>query len=298
LNALNLAADVMIIKELLNKALKDKPKFAATGLTPFVVDGSETGVGDAIKKYQMIVLGWSSQRSDGRVDPNGGTWRSLNGNVESAAAISLGSFGGYTCFRQGAFDMKLGNSTTETFAASGCAVTSLSMAATLLGHRTTHWPADIEPKDLTPPIVQTILRAAGAFQGAGVIFDKAIPALGMTLKAGYGRFAETLDGSEIVHIDVHLLSGKPVILHVDWSGGSGGDHFILCVSMNGDDTYNILDPATGGKMLMTSARQGVYTVNARSLEKDRETGVLWGVKGMGNSANQTKYICTAFLLVE
>src|SRR5215204_7407562 len=144
----NLKPDVKTIQELLNVARTSNAKFKAAGVPVLAEDG---GIGPktvaAITAYQEKVMGWSGAAVDGTVHPNRTTWKSLNGNVGSARGeqssrefCELPMFAGYVMIRQGDFRSTQLGSGSLNVSGYGCALCTLTMAATAIGTPNDHWP--------------------------------------------------------------------------------------------------------------------------------------------------------------
>ncbi len=300
----NLYDDVIVIQSLLNAALESHAAFKATDLKPLKTDGACGKLTkDAITLYQRTVLGWSVAASDGKVDRNGTTWRSLNGNLPAPGgpptkASKIPStkpmIGGYVAFRQGDYGkVPLGEGKLY-IAGDGCALCTLTMAATVHGSATTHWPKNLAPRHLTPPTANSIVKAGGGFSGSSLIMAKAAGALGMTYDE-YGR-TKPLVPSDVGLIDGALSAGFPVAAHVDYKSSAVGDHWILVIKRYHDGTYDSIDPATGRLLKLTS--RGVSTGNKKSQPNAAavSNGVLFGT-GQGGSTNQSKYVVVRFALL-
>lgn len=298
----NRGPDVRVIQSLLNDALARYPKFAASGVTKLAVDGiAGRNTNNAIAKFQETVMGWSGSSVDGTISPGRMTWKALNGNVESSFAITPQLtpasmwIGGYSVFRQGDYKEKLGNNSSKTIAGYGCALCTLTMAATSIGAPTEHWPTDLLPKFLTPSEANVILRKAGAFDGYRLIISAAAAALGMEYEE-YGKDFNLSD-EHLTILDAHLRAGKPVAAHVDYKGNATGDHWTLVYALNVGNTYSTIDPAYGKKMLLTSARNQTVNNARYATTKDEKTGILFGWPNSGGSANQQKYVVVRFGLL-
>jgi hypothetical protein len=294
--------DVKVVQQLLNRVIASNQKFAGAGLSKLTVDGVCGALTiSAIEKFQQVVLGWSGRGVDGTVEPNRTTWKALNGNVDLPSQIkpirteSSMWVGGYATFRQGDYRQKLGDSTSATIAGYGCAMCTLTMAATCIGAATQFWPEDLTPRELTPLKSNEILRRAGAFNGYALAMKKAANALGMEYDE-HGR-AGDLVPSDVSMIDSHLNRGYPVAAHVDYKKESAGDHWILTIARNGNGTYRAIDPAYGKTMLLT--RGDNQTVNNPRYQeiKDERQGVLFGWGGSGGSSSQQKYVVVRFALL-
>lgn len=301
----NLSEDVQVVQQLINAALKREPKFQATGIKPLVEDGDcGTLTINAIQTYQEKVLGWTGIAVDATVTPNRTTWKSLNGNVNSTQQISKQqvikppeTVAGFKAFKQGDPQWrseKLGEGTLSIWGA-GCAMCTLTMAATVIGSPTKHWPADLLPKDLTPPKVNEILRKSGAFSGSSLAMPKAAEALGMS----YYEFGRTKDTKpeDVSIIDAALQSGYPVAANVDFKGSSAGDHWILIVKKYSGGTYGAIDPAYGTEMKLTSSPACSMGGPGFTRTENIRRGVLYGLN-MGGTADQQQYVVIRFAVLE
>lgn len=299
---LNRSQDVGVIQRLLNAALDSYTDFKATGLTKLTEDNSigPLTIG-AIEIFQSKVLKWSGPAVDGTVTPGRATWKALNGNVSNMSEIKPQPTtratwqGNYAAFRQGDYKDKLGDSTSASIAGYGCALCTLTMAATYIGSRTKFWPDKLTPKELTPPKANEICRKAGVFTGFALYMQGAANALGMDYDE-HGRTSK-LGEDDIDHIDAHLSFGKPVAANVDYKSGSAGDHWILVNSRAGDATYTAIDPAYGTVMKLASNRNQTVNNARYASTKNEKTGVLFGWKGSGGSKNQEQYIVVRFALL-
>jgi hypothetical protein len=301
-SGVNVRDDVKIIQQLLNQAIATNKKLANAHLEKLKVDGvCGARTNEAIEKFQQLVLGWSGRAVDGTVQPNRQTWKALNGNVDSLVRIKPAHtepsmwVGGYAMFRQGNYKQKLGDSTTGTIAAYGCALCSLTMAATCIGSATEYWPEDLKPRELTPLKSNEILRKAGVFNGYALVMKKAANALGMEFDE-YGR-AGDLTANDVRLIDAHLNRGYPIAAHVDYKRDAVGDHWILVIARYGNGKFTAIDPAYGKTMQLT--RGDNQTVNNPRYNeiKDERQGVLFGWSGSGGSSAQEKYVVVRFALL-
>jgi hypothetical protein len=303
------SSDVGVIQSLINSNLDANAAFKASGIGKLTVDrscGPRTIA--AIEAFQKTVLKWSGPSVDGTVNPGRATWKALNGNVPDSSSIKPQPTGpltvsGFSVFKQGNYKDKLGSQAEKSIAGYGCALCTLAMAATLIGSRTKHWPENLAPKDLTPPIANRILASAGVFSGYSLVMDKAANALGMDYD-GVGSAANQLKPEYIDAIDWHLSTKNPIACHVDFKASkkegvasSEGDHWILLIGRSGDGTYSAIDPAYGTVMKLASNRNQTVN-NARYAEtaEDRK-GILFGYKGSGGAADQEKYIVVRFALL-
>lgn len=296
---INATHEVRLVQKLLNRARLANASFAAA--VPKLAEDDDIGPKTitAIEKFQEIVLKWSAQASDGAVDPGGKTWKALNGNVGTPAAIKKWN-STYSVFNQNTERGTLG-ATTQTIARSGCTLCTLTMAATYLGAPTKYWPEGLQPQDLTPPKANAICYKAKAFSGYELIVKTAAEALGM-LYVEYGR--EIVNGKGVDYsledwhltlLDTHLRTERPVAAHVDYHSGTKGDHWILVVQRNGDHTYTAIDPATGGTMILMSGRNQSVNHARYAQIRDRRTGILFGTpQGQGSQKN---YVVVRFGLL-
>jgi hypothetical protein len=172
------------------------------------------------------------------------------------------------------------------------------MAATSIGSRTNHWPADLTPENLTPPLANEIIRSAGGFSGSLLLMEQAATALGMTCDQ-YGMRPGALDDklttNDAKQIESNLLAGNPVAAHVDYKSSAIGDHWILITKRNGNGTFGCIDPATGRAMTLTSSPPPAMAVQ-QGMDRDLAGGVLFGW-GQGGSSNQSKYVVKRFGLL-
>ncbi len=306
---LNTWGDTLVVQQLLNGHIS----IGAIGVALLVEDGvcGDLTIG-AIRAFQTGPMRKSASWADGRVDPNGQTWKALNGNVPDTGAIppmeSTPGVGeavddaarnaGYVAFRQGDFGQNLGNSSSTSIAAKGCCLTTLTMAATVVGNRTTHWPAGLAPKELDPLKANEICKKAGAFGSGSYLLNMSVaaPALGMS-GTHYGF--DPMNGNKlplpsnaIGILQTHLASGNPVAANVDYYGDETGDHWVLLTELVNDGMAFCasLDPASGHPMGFTksSAHAGRHDGAERALK-----GVLFGLPGSSpgtsNDRQQKQY---------
>ncbi len=293
-------ADTCVVQELLNGHI-DAGRLNADRL---VKDGDCGGLTiGAIRAFQTGPMSKSESWADGRVDPNGQTWKALNGNLPDTSAIppmeatpqvedavhNAASNAGYAVFRQGDYGQNLGNG-SKTIAAKGCCLCTLTMAATVIGSRTKHWPADLAPKDLDPLKANDICKKAGAF-GAGkytINMSTAVPALGMKGEH-YGFDSNNgnklaLPSNAIDVLTAHLATGNPVAANVDYKDSSDmndeyGDHWVLITSLvnEGIAHCEALDPSPGDRMTFTKL---CLPIHERHYDADRALeAVLFGIPG-------------------
>lgn len=320
--------DVKTVKSMLVEFIARTP--ALTGIaSPAVNAVADQPLFDAIKAVQTKVLHWSGRAVDGKIDVGGRTWRKINGNVNQISEIKPGevprakAYMEYSVYRQGDFSDVIGDAESgRTIAGIGCLLTCLCMAASYVGARTTHWPAGVTPETLSPPMTNTILKAAGAFTGQNIIGARAVRALGMD-SVMFGRDDATglywdPDDECFAMLAAHVRQGLPAILHVDYyssytykkvkdpkSGkmvdekdkfgnkivdkviqSTQGDHWILLVECAAGNVFTALDPAYGDKMTLGPSYDP--TVNTRAtLHQSERPGFLYGASG---SQAQKKYV--------
>jgi hypothetical protein len=296
----NSKEDVVVVQQLLNAARLKHAKFKESAAELDVKKGYGPATEAAIAAYQEKVLGWSGAAVDGTVQPNKSTWKSLNGNVASPAKIKKAveprptTVAGYTAFKQGDYkSVGLGEGKLN-ISGHGCALCTLTMAATLIGTPTPHWHLSIDPADLTPPIVNDILRSAGAFKGSLLVMPKAAEALGMSY-VEYGK-AQPCTPNDVTLIATSLLAGNPVAAHVDYKSSGIGDHWILIVERTDSAEFDAIDPATGRIVHLTSAPRSAIDGPRVTRTENIKNGVLFGWGGGGSSAQQ-KYVVVRFALL-
>ncbi|WP_295584990.1 peptidoglycan-binding domain-containing protein [uncultured Lamprocystis sp.] len=298
---LNDPPDVRVIQKLLNMALDRKAKFKASGLSKLVPDGDcgKLTIG-AIEQFQEKVMGWSGPAVDGTVAPNKDTWKALNGNVASVSAVKPRvdprptAIGGFKAFKQGDYSSEVLGDGSNNIGSHGCALCTLTMAATVIGTPTTHWPEGLEPCDLDPPAVNRILRRAGAFESSDLKMPAAAEALGMNYDE-HGR-VKLLSPNDVEYISSNLLAGHPIAAQVDYKSSAVGDHWILLIRRNGTDEFDAIDPATGRALKLTSAPQTPASGPSLTRTVSIPHGVLFGW-GQGGSTNQQQYVVVRFALL-
>ncbi|HEY8258273.1 MAG TPA: hypothetical protein VIG08_11525 [Gemmatimonadales bacterium] len=299
----NLKSDVKVVQELLNTARTSNPKFKAAGIDALAETGDmEPKTIAAITAYQQKVLGWRGNAVDGTVHPNRTTWKSLNGNVGSARgeqstmdATPTTMVAGFIMFKQGDYKTTTLGSGSLNVSGHGCALCTLTMAATAIGTATTHWPKDLQPRDLTPPKANDIIKAAGGFNGSLLKMGVAAEALGMT----YDELGKTSDlkQSDVTWIESHLAAGFPVAGHVDYKSSNVGDHWILIAGRRPNGTFDAIDPATGRVVTLTRSPMSSMSDPKGGPRTDAiAKGVLFGW-GQGGSSSQLKYVVVRFGLL-
>ena len=301
---LNKSADVRVVQELLNAARVNNAKFKAAGVDRLSEDG-DMGPKTiaAISAFQEKVLGWKGDAVDGTVHPNRTTWKSLNGNIGGAVpgeqstkdATPATMVAGYVLFKQGNYKSTQLGSGSLNVSGHGCALCTLTMAATAIGTVTKHWPKNLDPRDLTPPKANDIIKAAGGFDGSLLKMSVAAEALGMSYDE-FGRSSE-LKGSDVSWIESNLAAGFPVAGHVDYKSSNVGDHWILIVQRRNNATFDAIDPATGKVVSLTKAPQSSIGDPKGGPRTDAiKKGILFGW-GQGGSASQMNYVVVRFGLL-
>jgi hypothetical protein len=297
----NKAADVSVIQQLLNDALEREPRFQSSGIKKLVVDGKCGPLTrNAIQAYQVRVLGWSDKAVDGVVQPGCKTWKSLNGNISSTNQIKVtnvarppGRIEGYAAFRQGAepWGSKTLGDGAHTIHQWGCAMCTLTMAATAIGSPTDAWPDNVRPADLNPSLTNGILRKAGAFSGSSLNMPRAANALGMTYEE-YGRATPTKP-EDVTLIQEHIQSGYPVAAQVAYGGSTMGRHWLLIVKRHSDRSFGCIDPAYGASVTLSSEPTSFGKHSSSKKSETIARGVLYGF-GNGGSPNQQQYVVVRF----
>lgn len=151
--------------------------------------------------------------------------------------------------RWGSSTLGNGKGASATLKASGCALVSLTMAATYLGAVTSHWPKNIKPSQLDPTKVNSIFKKAGVFtkNSYSLFIAGGAKALGMKgVDSGRGQ---KLTSSHLQIIDNCLRQGGLVMLHVDYKKDSEGDHWVLLTQKNATGEYTAIDPAYGKEII-------------------------------------------------
>ncbi len=151
-----------------------------------------------------------------------------------------------------------------TIGSSGCFLTSLTMATSLLHQR----------KDLDPVLANSLVKQNDGFSGSGLELSRAAPALGLRVL----HRAEINDQNRSAldqRLDAALAAGKPVVMGVDFapgasSGESDADHFILVYGQLGTNRYRALDPAGGVKVELERAADGTLHYRGSSERKISE----------------------------
>jgi peptidoglycan hydrolase-like protein with peptidoglycan-binding domain len=297
----NRAEDVSVIQQLLNEALVREIKFQSAQIKKLNVDG-QCGplTRQAIQAFQDKVLGWSGRTVDGTVHPDRQTWRSLNGNVSSPAQIKVSNVArrpstieGYSVFKQGDKEWgkeHLGNG-EHTIHQWGCAMCTLTMAATLIGSPTKDWPENLRPSNLNPSVTNGILRKARAFSSSSLNMPKAANALGMTY-VEYGKVTP-IKPEDVTIIQANVQAGYPVAANVAYGCSTAGRHWILIVKRNSDGSFECIDPAYGSGLQLTSRPTCTRAVQASKKKETMAQGVLYGF-GNGGSPNQQQYVVVRF----
>lgn len=316
-NGVKKGGDVGTIQNLLNTRYSDTPAFktAADKVIPADERASPTTLlkqdNDCGSKTTKAILAFQQAvvkmpNPDGTVEPNRRTWKLLNGNLERPIAITNRNVNGeYVPMNQGAYkNVKLGDQNNDkiSIGSKGCMLTCYTMAATVIGRETEHWqPCGLQPKNLTPALVNRIFLNAGAYSGAEMYPEIAAEALGMKLKKECGR-PNPLTAGDMGKFEEHLVKRHPVVAWVDYNGSAAGDHFVLVIGKNVDGTYKVLDPNGGGEFAMSVDPKGNARYN--ELKKDKKYGKLFGSKQetactreRNTNKNQQDYIMIWFGLL-
>ena len=178
-----------------------------------------------------------------------------------------------------------GSGKAATIRASGCALVSLTMAATYLGSTTSHWSAGVKPNQLDPVKVNAILKKSGAFSknSYSLMITNGAKALGMKgVDSGRGA---TLGSTHLQSVDDCLRNGGLVMLHVDYKGNIQGDHWVLLTEKTSSGDYTAIDPAYGKEITFTRK------ANTGSAVK---SVILYG-KSQANAKNAGNYKVVRFV---
>lgn len=265
----------------------DTPEYAPGGGGQYDLPN----LNEAIRQFQIVGMGRNESWADARVDPNGQTWRSLLGTLSSGhiAPNSLpaptgrarGIHNGFSIFSQGDFRELLGHrwdsnrddivNEYDAWAhldEKGCCLTVITMAATKLGKPQSCWPKGLLPKDLSPSDVNKIaLNNQGYSEFGGLITTRVPVLLGMKANRYGSNYKDPLPLPVAGFIDGILNAGHAVAAHVDYSGSSRGDHWVLITNkvQSGLKAYEAIDPS-GGYVMGFSKNS-----NARELAFEKTT---------------------------
>jgi hypothetical protein len=303
--------EVGVIQSLLNARYADTPAFQVAvdkvipanerAGTKLLREDNDCGerTTKAIVAFQKAVVKMANP--DGTVEPNGTTWKALNGNTVQPRPMVNQNVNGYLPLSQLDYADALGNQEDISISSQGCALTVLTMAATAIGKRTEKWPTELQPKDLTPPKANKILKESGAFSqnSQSIAMSKGADALGMGY-VEYGRSKDLTD-SDVVNFNNHLAKGLPIAAHVDYNVSPAGDHWVLVTQKNVDGTYVAIDPS-GGKKFFMKARVDPGE-NKRVEKLHGSKGKLFGYKGGQGTAgpltqsHEQQYIMVRFGLL-
>lgn len=193
----------------------------------------------------------------------------------------------FTSFKQGNYKGETLGSGSLSMSGYGCALCTLTMAATHIGSRTSHWPDGLMPKDLTPVKANSILIKGGGFSGSLIIMKTGATALGMDY-VEYGR-GSNLGDADYSRIAAHVQAGKPVAAHVDYKKSANGDHWILITKKNGDGSFTAIDPATGKTCTLRRPKDDPENLRLKDRGENGKVAVLAGWPDGGGSSNQQKY---------
>jgi hypothetical protein len=283
------------------KAVKHQGRFQSAGKKEIVVDGKCGPLTlKAIQACQQKLSGWSRGAVDATLYPGEMTWRKLDGNVSSTQDIKVANVArapkiikGYSVFRQGdeAWGSEYLGNGVRTIHQWGCAVCTLTMAASLIGNPTTDWPEDLRPRDLNPSLTNRILRNANAFYGSRLDMPKAANALGMTYEE-YGK-AAAIKQSDVNIIQMQLQNQHPVAAHVAYGGSTTGCHWILIIQRHVDGSFGCIDPAYGAAVKLTTKAGPSATGSGKKRTEPMPQGVLYGF-GNGGSRIQQQYVVVRF----
>jgi len=136
---------------------------------------------------------------------------------------------------------QLGESTSTTIAAAGCAMTAMAMAL-----------SKVAGAVYTPLQLDTYLDASEGYEGNAVRWDVAARMVGYhAAKAPWS----------IEAVAAELAEGRPVVVGVDYKPGSKGgkdgtDHWIVVTSVTEDGVFSANDPATGQAIHLTASKDG------------------------------------------
>jgi len=140
-----------------------------------------------------------------------------------------------------------------TIASSGCLLTSLTMASSLVHER----------HDLNPLSANALVLRNGGFSGSALELGPAASALGLSVEH---RSALSLGNAKLLgaRLDAALAKGCPVVMGVDVQPGdtssvSGADHFICAYARLGPGRYAAMDPAGGVKVELCADAQGLLS---------------------------------------
>jgi hypothetical protein len=283
------------------KAVEHQGKFQPAGIKKLLVDGKCGPLTlKAIQAYEQKLSGWSGGAVDATVHPGETTWRKLNGKVGSTQEIKVANVAkapkiikGYSVFRQGdkAWGSEyLGNGDRAIYQW-GCAMCTLTTAASLIGNPTSDWPEDLRPRDLNPSIANGILRNANAFYGSRLDMPKAASALGMTYEE-YGK-AAAINPNDVSIIQMQLQNRYPVAAHVAYGGSTTGCHWILIIQRHADGSFGCIDPANGAAVRLTTKAELSATSAGKKRTEPVPQGVLYGF-GNGGSRIQQQYVVVRF----
>lgn len=140
---------------------------------------------------------------------------------------------------------KLGFSKTDSIHGFGCAMTSLTMAATYLGSPTKYWTPKLKPTQLTPLMANNIMKKANVFTANTYMLYLVGGAKSLGMKGVDSGVGKRLAASARSKIDECFSKGGLVLAHVDYKKSWKGDHWILLTQRTSGGTYRGIDPAYG-----------------------------------------------------
>ena len=140
---------------------------------------------------------------------------------------------------------KLGYSKKGTIHGFGCAMTSLTMAATYIGSPTQHWDKDQAPKNLTPLVVNNIFKKAGVYKADTYMLFIVLGAKALGMNGTDSGVGKKINSTALLKIDQTLSKGGLVLAHVDYKKSWKGDHWILLTQKLNNSAYRAIDPAYG-----------------------------------------------------
>lgn len=183
--------------------------------------------------------------------------------VDAAARAPLSN--GVPIYRQG--DSAWGGITLnddDTIGSAGCAITSVAMAmSAMTGQR-------IDPSQMDRQLDQTNGYAAGSDSIAD--WSK----MGGAVQPPVSISRQ--DGMTTGSLDSQLAAGHPVVLGVNYSGGSDNSHWMTVTAKGSDASgpfYSVNDPATGTAIKMRPGPGGALVADPSTTSREyRTTGAF------------------------